>query len=123
ARQQGEMIILNQNEWLFRTFNFLQHGLCEFLVYTAVMLPIANQETWARVRNVAQRPDPLVGKTEIVAVLLFLGKPDAAKRIVLLVGRHPQTVAGIHRFAVRVTGAVGNPGAIASIEDRFQSRH
>ena len=119
-RQQREVIILNQHERRFGGFDFLQHGLREFFVDALVVLPIGGAETRTRVGDVAERPNAFVGEAEVVAVFLFLGEPDAAQRVMRMVGRDAQAVVLVHGFAVGVGGAVGDPRAVASVEDGFE---
>ncbi len=122
-RQQREVIVLDQDQRFFHVGDFLQHGLGEFFVHALIIFPVGGAEIRPGVRDVAERPDALVGKSEVVALFFFLGQPHPAQRIERLIRRHAQAIMGVHRFAVGVGRAVGDPCAVASIEDRFERRY
>ena len=121
--QQREMIILNQNERLLRIFDFLQHGLREFLIYTLVMFPVPGPKHGPCMSDMTERPNSLVREPQIVSFFLFLGEPQAAERVVRMIGGNAQPVICVDGFPIRIRGAMGDPGAITSIQDGLQGRY
>src|SRR4029079_7604360 len=76
-----------------------------------------------RVRVVAQRPQPLIGKSEVVAALLLARQPDPAQRVGLLAGRYAQAAVRVGGLAIGGAAAVRDPDARAGTHHRFQRRH
>ena len=72
------MIILHQHHWVSLTGDLLQHSVGEPLVNGAVEPPVLRAENRPRVCDVAERPQPLVGKSEVESLFLFRSEPDAA---------------------------------------------
>ena len=70
------MIVLDKKNLIFDAIHFVQHGLREFLVHFLVMYPISRSKDRPRMSNVSKRPKALIGKTEIVSLLLFFGEPN-----------------------------------------------
>ena len=71
-RRQGEVIVLHQNNGILRV-DFAAHRVGELLIDGAVLPPVLGAEDWSRVRVMAERPQPFVRKSVVVALLLFLG--------------------------------------------------
>ena len=119
-RQQCEVIILDQHDGLVFAAHLVQQDGGELAVHGAVLLPIDAAEDRPRVRDVAERPDPLVGETKIEAGFLFLAEPDAAQRVLGMVRRHAQPAAIVGGLLVRAAGGLGDPGPVASPQHGFQ---
>ena len=66
---------------------------------------------------------PFVRKAVVVALLLFLGEPDAADVIGLFAGRHADVILAVHRFAIGVAAAVRDPDSGAGAHHRFERGH
>ncbi len=87
------------------------------------MAPVRGAKQGASVSYVAKRPQPLVGKTVVITFFLFLTQPDASQGVAWVVGRDPQPVIVVHGFPVGVATAMRDPGAIAGLQHRLQSRN
>src|SRR5579871_110612 len=72
-------------------------------------------------RDVTQRPQPLVGETVVVALFLFLGQPHPAERVMRIVGGNRQTPAFVCSFHVGVARSMRNPRPTAGIKYGFKS--
>ena len=73
ARQEGKVIILHEHGGARFTFHLVEESVGEFPVHGLVVLPIPGAERRAGMGNVAQRPEALIGETEIKTFLLFGG--------------------------------------------------
>jgi hypothetical protein len=71
---------------------------------------------------VAQWPDSFIGESIVKTALLFLRYPDAAQRVLRIVGRHADVVGGVYGVPVRIAGALRDPGPVASAQNRLQGR-
>src|SRR6266853_6116869 len=118
--QQGEMVVLDQHERLFRLFDLLQYDLREFLIHALIVFPILRAKHRTRMRDMAKRPDSLVREPQIVSFLLFLGEPEAAECVTRMVRRNAQPVICIDGFPVRIRGAMCDPRAIAGAQNRLE---
>ncbi len=121
--KQCEMVILNQHEWPVCAFNLFEDCRCKFLIHALVMLPIRGAKNGTRMGNMAERPNSFVREAEIVALLLFLRQPETTQGVVRMVGRNAQAVLRIDGLPVGIRGTVGDPGAVACVQNRFESRH
>src|ERR1700723_2887867 len=115
--QKREMIILHQNHGRFRAAQFFDHDFREFFIYALILQPVIGTEKRARVRDVAERPEPFVRETVIVAVFFFLGQPDASQRVVRIVRRHANVVVLVDSILISVARAMCDPCAVASQHD------
>ena len=122
ARQQGEVVILHQHDRVLG-LGFLLHGLRKSPVHGAVLLPVGGAKYGARVRDVAQRPQALVGEAIVVAGFLLPGEPDAAHAVGRILRRHHDVVAGVDHVAVGAAGAVRDPSARAGAHHRLERGH
>src|SRR4030042_4179773 len=104
------MIILNQNQGLFDVLQFFQSRSSKFLVDDLIIRPILSPEGWTRMRDVAKRPEPLIGKSVIIALFFFLGDPDPFEDILRLLRGNSDFALAINHLAVGVTASMGNPG-------------
>jgi hypothetical protein len=112
--QKREVIILGQQHRTVHALHLLQHRIGEPPVGRLIVLPVGNPKHGASVGNVAERPEPLVGKTVVVAFLFFLAQPDAAQRIARIVGRYAQMIMFVHGLTIRVPTPVRNPCSVTS---------
>ena len=110
ARQQREVIVLHQHDRVVGA-RLVGDDVGEALVDVAVMLPVVRAERRARVGDVAQRPQALVGEAVVVALLLLLRQPHPADPVGGMLGRHHHVVVLVDRVAVGVARAVRDPGA------------
>ena len=120
ARQQGKVVILHQHHRVVAV-RFLDNCIGKALVDLDILLPVAVSEHRPNVGNMAQRPETFVGKAVIVALLLFLRKPDPAQVVLRVVGRHPHPVVAINCLSVGGAAAVGDPGSGTGPHDRLYS--
>ena len=88
-----------------------------------VLFPIRGPEGGARVGNMAERPESLIGKAVVVPFLFLLRQPNTAERILGVLGGNPQPVVFVDRFAVGVARSLGNPGAVTSAENGMERGH
>ncbi len=75
--QQGKVIILNEQHRVLGVCHLFEHGFGEFLVDIPIMLPIRCPKQWSRMGDMAERPQPFVGKAVIIPFFLFLAEPHA----------------------------------------------
>jgi hypothetical protein len=87
ARQQGEMIILDEHHRFLFTAHFVQQHSGEFPIHRLVVFPVLGAKNGPRVRDVAERPDSLVGEAEIEPLLFLFTEPDAAERVLGMIRR------------------------------------
>ncbi len=73
-------------------------------------------------RDVAKRPQALVGKAVVVAAFLLVGEPDAAQRVRGIARRDIDAVVRIHGRAVGRAAAMRDPRARARAHDRLHRR-
>src|SRR5258706_12394595 len=116
--QQREMVILDKHERLLRHFDFFQHDLREFLIYTLIVFPILTAKHGTRVRDMAKRPDSFVREPLIVSLLLFLREPEAAERVARMIGRNAQPASRVYGFPARVVRALNGPRPPARSSNR-----
>src|SRR5688572_30122475 len=120
-RYQGEVIVLDQDDRVV-AIDFLEQSGHEALVDRAVMFPVLAAEQGPRVGDVAQRPQALVGETEVVAALFFLREPNAPQAIEAFTRGNVETPARVGRLAVGAPGAVRDPGPRARAQYRLERR-
>ena len=123
AGKQREVIVLDEDDGRFGAFHFLEHGVGKVAIHALVIQPILGPKDRARVRDVTERPQTLVGKAFVVALLLRGGEPDAAQRVARVIRRNAETIVGIDGFAIGVAGTVRDPGAVAGEQHRFERGH
>ena len=122
-RQQRKVIVLNQNHGVGSVLDFLQHRRRELLVYILIVPPVGGAKNRTSMRDVAERPQSLVGKTVVVTLFLLFAEPHPAQAVARIVRRNAQSIVCVHNFHVGISAAVGDPGAVAGVEHRLQRRH
>ena len=75
-----EVVVLHQHDRVV-AIDLLAHRVGELAVHRDVVGPVLGAEHRARVRDVAERPQPLVGEAVVVALLFLLGEPDAPQQV------------------------------------------
>ena len=70
----------------------------------------------------AQRPQPLVRESVVVAALFGRVQPDPAEPVPGVGGRHVDAVALIDNGSIGGAGAVCHPHARAGVYQRFKGR-
>src|SRR5216683_2556879 len=118
--QQREMVVLHQNHRVNRAFHLFDDSVSELVVDSLVMLPIIGPEDRPGVRDVAERPKPLIGKPVVVALLFIFGEPYPPQRVLRILWRYAQTIMVVNRFHVGITAAVSDPCSVAGAEHRFE---
>ena len=113
-RQQGQVIILGQHNGR-PTADFVQHQVGELAIDRLIGLPVPPVKNRLGIGIVAQRPQGLVGKAIVIALLLLRGQPDQPQGISRILRRHHNPIVPIHYIAVAAAAAVGNPGAAARL--------
>jgi len=116
------VIILCQKNWRIHVGHLLQNCVGEALVNSLVLQPIFWAKDRARVRDVAERPEALIGEAIVVALVFFFREPHAAQRVARAIGRDTQAVKDVDRFAVGTAGAIRDPCAITCQQYRLESR-
>src|SRR5438309_1294238 len=107
------MIVLYQHNGMLGARHLFEQGIGKLAIDFTVCFPILSAKDGARVRDVAEWPEPFVGEAIVVAFFFLLGEPDAAKSVLRLFRRHTQAIVGIHGVMIRVTRAMRNPGSMA----------
>jgi len=102
-REQCEVIILRQQNRRFRPLHFLQDRVGKPPVDFLILQPVFRPENRPRMRDVAERPQPFVRKSLVVAFIFFIAEPHAAQRVTRMIRRDSQPVVRINNFAVRVS--------------------
>ncbi len=121
-RQEREVIVLHEHHRARRALDLLDHGFGELPVRFAIARPVGLAEQGPRVRDVAERPHALVGEAVVVA-FFFLGRqPDAAQRVLGVVGRHAEAIPVVDPLAVGVAGTVRDPRARARPQHGLERR-
>src|SRR6267143_2994591 len=122
-REQREVIVLDQHQGRLRAFDLLEDGRGELRVHAEVVLPVLGAEERPRVDDVAEGPEPLVGKAIVVPVLLLLAEPHPPERVAGVVGRQGEPTTLVRDLEVGVAAAVGDPHATAGAQDRLHRGH
>ncbi len=122
-REKGEMVILDQNPGVPGVFQFLQRGPGELSVDRFVEIPIFGLKNRAGMGDVAQGPEPFVGKPVVIPLFLFLGKPHPFEQVLGVFRGNPDFILVVHHLPVGIPASMGQPGSPARLEDRLQSRH
>ena len=120
-RQQREMKVLDQHHGAVGARLRRDH-VGELGVDLLIGAPIARAKRRPHVRQVAQRPESLVGEAVVVPLFLLLGEPHAAQGVGRIIRRHADVVEAVHRLAIRVAGAVRDPHAGAGAHDGLERR-
>ncbi len=119
---EGEVVVLHEDDGVVRV-DLVADGVSEALVDLAVLLPVRGTKLGARVGDVTEGPESLVGEAVVVPGLLLLGEPHPAHHVRLLPGRHLHPVAGVRRLAVGRTASMRDPHARARAHHRLERRH
>ena len=98
---------------------FLEHGRRELLVDRPILRPVLGPEERAVVHDVAERPEPLVGKSIVITLLFFLGEPDPLEHVLRILGGDSDFIPVIDDLPVGIAASMGNPGSSAGFEDRL----
>ena len=109
-RGQREVVVLHEDDRVVGV-DFLQGGLGELAVHGLVVRPVLRAEHRARVCDMAQRPQPLVGEAVVVPALFLLGQPHATEQVRVLARRHVDQVLAstVSRSAVPLPCATHTP--------------
>ena len=118
-RQQGEVIVLDQNHRVPGP-GLVDDGVGEALVDLAVVRVVGRAKGRANVGVVTERPDALVGEAGVVALLFLRGHPQAPDPVTRVSGRDRDPVVAVDGLAVRRAAAVRDPGARARPHHGFQ---
>ena len=116
---EGEVIVLNEDDRVFRV-DLLAESVRELLVDGLVVLPVLASEDGPGMCEVAERPETLVGKAVVVALLFFGREPDPPDQVGLFAGRHADPAVLVCRLSVRGTAPVGDPDSGAGPQDRLE---
>ena len=123
ARQQREVIVLNQHHRILFSLDLLQQRVRELPIHGFVEFPVFGAESRASVGDVAERPQALICESQIEPLFFFLGQPQPAKSVLRMVGRNTNAIVLIHGFAVRIAGSLRDPGAVAGAQNRLKRGH
>jgi hypothetical protein len=121
-RRERIVVVLHEDDRVVG-IDLLEHRAHEPLVDGAVVQPVLVAEDRARVRDVAQRPQALVGEAVVVAALLLDREPHAPQLVRALARRHAQAPAApvaVGRLAVARAAAVRDPGARAGAQNGLE---
>src|SRR6476646_6584250 len=65
-RQKSKVVVLHQKDRLLCPGHFFEDSLCKLPVSLGVVLPVRDTKHRARVRDMAKRPQALVGETVVI---------------------------------------------------------
>ena len=116
---EREVVVLHQDDRIVGV-DLLAHRVGEPLVDGLVVLPVLAAEDRARVGDVAERPEPLVGEAVVVALLLLGVSQTRRSRYDSSPGRHAHAAVRVDGLAVGRAAAVGDPDAGAGAHDRLE---
>ena len=122
SRQQREVIVLHEHDGAV-VADFFDHRIGEAAIHPHVLMPVRIVELRARIGDVAERPQRVVGAAVVVALLFFRREPHAPQRVRRAIGRHAQAAARIGGFAIGAAAAVRDPGAAARAHHRIERGH
>jgi hypothetical protein len=107
---EGEVVVLHEDDGVLGV-GLLPDRLGEAGVDGDVVLPVLLAEGGAGVREVAQRPEALVGEAVVVALLLLRGEPDPAQVVGLSSGGTPtrSRLSTVSRSALPLPCATQTP--------------
>src|SRR5438105_10354934 len=118
-RQQCEVIILDQNHRVLGS-RFFAYDVGESPIDAHVLFPVRGAKYRTNVRDVAQRPQPLVGKACVIAFLFLRREPYPAQGVGRLLGRHAKAVVTVDGRWIRAAAAMRDPCPGAGAHDRLQ---
>ncbi len=121
-RQQREVVVLHQDDGILG-LGFRHDRVGEPRVDGAIVLEVARAERRAHVRDVAERPQALVGESRVVPVLFLRREPDPADLVDRMLGRHRDPIVAVDGLAVGGAAAVRDPGARARAHHRLERGH
>src|SRR5690242_8859122 len=98
-RQQCEVIVLHHYKWV-RSIGLFDYRSGKTGVHGAILIPVGLPKGRPHECNMAEGPQALVGKTVVIAILLFLGQPDATQRISRGIGWDHDMVTEVDRVPV-----------------------
>ena len=119
SRQQREVIVLHEDDGR-RALDLVEHGLGELRVDARILLPVRGVEDGPGVSDMAERPQRAVRKAVVVALLFFMGQPDAAQRVGRLVRRNAEASALVGGLVIPAAAAVRDPHAAGCAHDRIE---
>jgi hypothetical protein len=122
-REEGKVIILDENPRVQAALQLFQGRLGEFPVHRFILAPVLGPEGRAGVGDVTEGPKAFVRESVIIPLLLLLGKPDPLQEVLRVIRGNPDLVLIIHDFPVGVPAPMGHPGSAAGLENRLQGRH
>src|SRR5579871_6584841 len=120
---QREMVVLHENRGVFLALRFFEQSVREAAVHCAVVFPVLLAKDRTRMRDVAQWPQPLVGESEVKALLFLFTHPNAAQSVIGVVRRHLNAVAIVHYLFVGCAGSLRDPGSVTGPQYRFERGH
>lgn len=120
-RDEREVIVLQEHRRIARV-ELLVDRRREPFVDLAVGRPLLAAEARAHVDDMAERPQPLVGKAAVVRGKRRLLEPQPAQRIRGMFRRHQHLVGIVDDQAIGGARPVRNPGAAALAHQRVE-RH
>src|SRR4030067_903895 len=74
--QEGKVIVLNEHARLVNTFKLAERDPRKLLVHRLIVSPILGSKDGPGVGDMAEGPQPLVGKAIVVDLLFLLRQPD-----------------------------------------------
>ncbi len=113
------MVVLDENHRILG-LRFRDDRVGEFRVDVPVVLEILRAKRGTHVRDVAQRPQPLVGEASVIAALLVGREPDPPNLVERVVGWHRHAVVPVDRFAIGAAAAMGDPDSRARAHHRLE---
>ena len=104
------------------TVHLLEHRVRKAPVDAEVPLPMPPADPSQVRTQMAERPQKLVGVTQVVSVDVVLAQPDAPERVLGVVRRHAAALPGVHHGGVRLAAPPRDPRPAQRLEDRIKRR-
>src|SRR3989338_5030756 len=123
ARKQCEMEVLHQNNRFLHLANLRKENFRELTVDTTIFNPVFLSKERTSVREMTERPERFVGKTNVVAFDFLRHEEDSSQRIARLIWRHGKFPLRVSGFFIGVAAPVRKPESPAGLHDWFKRRY
>jgi hypothetical protein len=121
GRAEGQVIILEPDNGVLSATLVRRDGR-EVRIHLLVMAPMEGIEHRTLQIEVTQGPQGAIGKARVKPCHLGLAQPHAPQRVLGVVRRHLHVILGVDSLAIGAATPPGDPGAVAGLHDRVESR-
>ncbi len=122
---EREVIVLHQHDRIFG-LGLGADRIGKALVHVAILLEVMTTKLGPGMRQMAERPQSLVGKAVVVAALFVFAQPDPAQPVAVLfltAGRYAQPAFSVGGLAISAATAMCDPDARAGAHHRLDRGH